>query len=88
MHWITDPLSYQFMQRAPLLLGIEIWLADMALALRDEQSGKSFHDRPWLEWARASLTRKDFDVAKEQYEKGLVATPDHVDLLLEFAKLL
>jgi tetratricopeptide (TPR) repeat protein len=64
-----------------------VW-KEWMLALRDEQSGKSFPDRPWLDWARAALTRKDFEVAKEQFEKGLVATPDQVDLLLEFGKLL
>jgi hypothetical protein len=64
-----------------------VW-KEWTIALRDEQSGKSFPDRPWLAWARAALLRKDFEVAKEQLEKGLVATPDQVDLLLEFGKLL
>jgi tetratricopeptide (TPR) repeat protein len=64
-----------------------VW-KEWTVALRDEQSGKSFPDRPWLAWARAALLRKDFEVAKEQLEKGLVATPDQVDLLLEFGKLL
>jgi tetratricopeptide (TPR) repeat protein len=65
----------------------EVW-KKWICALRDEQSGKAFPDRPWLEWGRHALTRKDFDVAKEQFEKGLVADPDQVDLLLEFGKLL
>ena len=65
----------------------QVW-KEYVLALRDEQTGKSAPDRPCLEWARHALTRKDFDVAKEHFEKGLVADPDHVDLLVEFAKFL
>src|SRR6185436_1369693 len=58
------------------------------LALRDEQSGKAAPERPWLDWARNAITRHDPTVAKEHFEKGIVANPDQVDLLVEFAKFL
>jgi Tfp pilus assembly protein PilF len=65
----------------------DVW-KEWMVALRDEQAGKHAPDRPFLDWARHALTRKDVGVAKEHFEKGLVAEPDHVDLLVEFAKFL
>src|SRR5262249_897491 len=58
------------------------------LRLRDEQTGKVAPPRPWLVWVRAALTRKDYDVAKEHCEHGIVVEPENVELLLEFSRLL
>jgi hypothetical protein len=41
-----------------------------------------------LTWARYALQRKDLDAAAEHFEKGAVAAPGDVDLLLDFAKFL
>jgi tetratricopeptide (TPR) repeat protein len=65
----------------------EVW-KDYVLKLRDEQSGRAAPDRPYLDWARHALARKDLEVAREHFEKGLVAEPDHVELLLDFARFL
>jgi len=65
----------------------EVWKA-WTIALRDEQAGKREAPRPWLAWARHALARKDPEVAKEHFEQGVVATPDDVDLHLEFARFL
>lgn len=62
----------------------EVWKQWM-IALADEQSGKGGAEKPYLKWARCALERHDHDVATEHFEKGLVAKPDDVDLLVEFA---
>jgi hypothetical protein len=58
------------------------------LRLRDEQNGKITVDRPFLEWARHAITRRQYNDAAEHFERGLIETPHNVDLLLEFADLL
>ena len=58
------------------------------LQLRDEQSGRGEVQRPYGQWGRYAVENKDYLVAKEHFEKGLVASPGDVDLLLEFADLL
>lgn len=65
----------------------EVWRT-WTLALRDEQSGRIQVERPWLDWARYALRRKEPTVAMEHFEKGLIASPADVDLLLEFADFL
>ena len=64
-----------------------VWKA-WILQLRDEQSGRSEVSRPYTQWGRYAVENKDYLVAKEHFEKGLVASPGDVDLLLEFADLL
>jgi Tfp pilus assembly protein PilF len=56
--------------------------------LRDEQSGKLEVERPFLRWAQFALQAGDLDVAQEHFEKGVVAAPDDVDVLLQFATFL
>ncbi len=53
--------------------------------LRDEQAGRLVVERPYLEWARHAITRKDWTDATEHLEKGIVATPFDVELLVAFA---
>jgi len=65
----------------------ELW-KEWTLKLRDQQSGKVELPPPYLEWARLAIERGELDVAQEHFEKGLVATPENVDLLVEFAKFL
>jgi Tfp pilus assembly protein PilF len=64
-----------------------VW-RDWILALRDEQSGQREVVRPWLDWARYAVERKEFDVAFEHFERGLLAAPEDVELLLEFGTFL
>jgi len=64
-----------------------VW-KDWILALRDEQSGALEVARPYAQWGRYATENGDLVVAKEHFEKGLVADPTNVDLLLEFADLL
>jgi len=64
-----------------------VW-KEWILELRDEQAGKRAPARPWLEWARHAITRKDPAVAQEHFEKGLAAEPENVELLVEFARFL
>jgi tetratricopeptide (TPR) repeat protein len=64
-----------------------IWKESM-LRLRDEQSGVLTVERPYLRWALAAARNRDLSVAQEHFEKGLVATPDDAELLLEFASFL
>ncbi len=58
------------------------------LALRDEALGADVPPRPYGEWARLAAENGDYDAAREHYEKGLVADPGNVELLLGFADLL
>lgn len=64
-----------------------VWKEYM-LRLRDEQRGVITVERPYLRWARAAVKNKDLAVAQEHFEKGLVATPDDAELLVEFAAFL
>jgi tetratricopeptide (TPR) repeat protein len=64
-----------------------IW-RDWCIALRDELSGTLEVDRPYLDWGRYAAAAKQFRVASEHFEKGLVATPGNADLLEAFAELL
>lgn len=61
-----------------------VW-KDWLLRLRDEQAGRAKPDRPYLDWAKHAIARKDFGDAFEHFEKGLAATPDDVELLVAFA---
>ncbi len=65
----------------------EVWKR-WTLDLRDQQTGKSEPERPWRDWARHALTRKDYEAAKEHFEKGIVDTPDDAELLVDFARYL
>lgn len=65
----------------------DVW-KEWILALRDEQLGRRKVERPYLAWARAALREKNDVVAKEHFEKGLVATPLDPQLLEEFAGFL
>jgi len=64
-----------------------VW-KDYILRLRDEQSGRSSWKKPFLDWGRYAIVRKDYGSAKEHFEKGLNENPQDVDLLVEFADLL
>ncbi len=64
-----------------------VW-RDWCLALRDELSGTLEVERPYLAWGRYAAANKQHVVAKEHFEKGLVAAPMDVDLLEAFAELL
>lgn len=65
----------------------EVWKS-WILQLRDEQAGKLEPERPWRDWARHAITRKDDEAAKEHFEKGVVATPGDAALHLDFARWL
>lgn len=65
----------------------DIWRTWM-LELRDEQIGKNEKKRPYLHWARCALLAKDSAAAQEHFEKGLVSTPDDLELLTEFSDFL
>jgi hypothetical protein len=58
------------------------------LALRDEQSGRASPERPLRKWGRYAVQRKEYEVAAEHFEKGLLATPDDPALEFDFAELL
>ncbi|MCE9595392.1 MAG: hypothetical protein K8S98_14490 [Planctomycetes bacterium] len=60
------------------------WLVDLS----EERSGKLELKRPYLDWARAAIQDKDPVIAEEHFEKGVVATPNDVALLSEFAAFL
>ncbi len=64
-----------------------VWKA-WTLALRDEQQGKTEVKRPYQQWGRYAALEGNYSTAAEHYEKGLVADPTNVELLLEFADLL
>ena len=65
----------------------EIWKAWL-LRLLDEENGVIEIDRPYLDWGRHAITRKEFDTAAEHFEKGIAATPNNPSLLISFAELL
>ncbi len=64
-----------------------VW-KDYILALRDEQSGLVEAQRPWADWAGYAIRRKEYEIAQEHFEKGLVAAPFDIDLLESFAAFL
>jgi hypothetical protein len=64
-----------------------VW-KEFMLNLRAEQSGQLAVKRPYLQWARHALTRKDSAAAFEHFEKGLVADATDEVLLEEFARFL
>jgi Tfp pilus assembly protein PilF len=65
----------------------EVW-KDWLTQLKREQNGEISLPKPYLQWARYALKNKDLEDAREDFEKGLVATPNDIDLLLEFATFL
>ncbi len=65
----------------------EVW-KNWLTALAKEQTGQLEVKRPFLAWARNALKAKDTVAAKEHFEKGLVATPNDPELLLDFAAFL
>jgi tetratricopeptide (TPR) repeat protein len=65
----------------------EVWM-DFCLDLRDELAGTIEVRRPYLDWGRYAAENKKFLAAKEHFEKGLVASPDDIELLMAFADLL
>lgn len=63
----------------------EVWKTWM-FELRDEQMGRLVRPKPWMQWAKYALQRGEIEIATEHFEKGILANPDDVDLLLEFGK--
>ncbi|MFT7487592.1 MAG: tetratricopeptide (TPR) repeat protein, partial [Candidatus Paceibacteria bacterium] len=64
-----------------------VW-RDYMLKLRDEMQGTIEVVRPYKLWAKYAVKNKLYTEAQEHFEKGIVATPDDVELLLAFADLL
>jgi tetratricopeptide (TPR) repeat protein len=64
-----------------------IW-KEWCLELRDELSGTLEVARPYLAWGRYAAANRDYLTAKEHFEKGLVASPGNIELLMEFGDLL
>ncbi|HET6204628.1 MAG TPA: hypothetical protein VFI25_17685 [Planctomycetota bacterium] len=60
------------------------WLARLA----DERTGHLEVERPYAKWARFAVLDRDPTTAQEHFEKGLLATPNDVALLTEFATFL
>jgi tetratricopeptide (TPR) repeat protein len=60
------------------------WLLDLA----KEQNGESEVKRPYLQWARNALKAKNDAIAREHFEKALLAAPQDIDTLLEFGAFL
>jgi Tfp pilus assembly protein PilF len=65
----------------------EVWKTWM-IEIADEQSGRRTVARPYRKWAGYALLRKDLATAEEHFEKGVQATPDDPELLMDFAKFL
>ena len=65
----------------------ELW-KEWILQLRDEVSDRVKVERPYREWARYAQQRKEWTVAKEHFEKGVLEHPGDVELLVEFGELL
>lgn len=63
----------------------ELWKTWM-IELRDEQMGRTPRVRPWLQWAKYAMMRAEVEIATEHFEKGIIATPDDPELIIEFAK--
>ena len=64
-----------------------VWKA-WTLALREEVQGNVTKAKPYGDWGRYAVEAGDYVDALEHFEKGLVANPGDVDLLLAFADLL
>jgi len=64
-----------------------VW-KDWILALRDVQNGRREDETPYHQWAVFAIARGDLDDAAELFEKGLQATPDDVDLIVDFGEFL
>lgn len=58
------------------------------LELRDEQQGKLEVARPYANWGRYAVLNKDYVIAKEHFEKGMIQEPHDAEMLLDFANLL
>lgn len=65
----------------------DLW-RDWILALRDEVEGRGGAERPYLVWGQAAAEAGEFAVASEHFERGLLASPDDVELRVSFAELL
>jgi tetratricopeptide (TPR) repeat protein len=65
----------------------EVWL-EYCLNLRDELNGTLEFTRPYYQWGQYAVQNKLFVEAKEHFEKGLVNSPDDIELLLAFSDLL
>jgi len=65
----------------------EVW-KEYILDLRDIQTGRKEVRPPYHDWARYALTRKEHEIAKEHFEKGILQEPRNIDMLSEFAALL
>lgn len=64
-----------------------VW-KDWLVALKGEQNGEIEVARPYLAWARAAIKGGDDRVAREHFEKALIAAPNDVATLLEFGAFL
>ena len=64
-----------------------VW-KDYCLRLRDELNGTLDVERPYRRWGEYAVANKQYEVAKEHFEKGLVESPDDIELLIAFADLL
>ncbi|MCP3915126.1 MAG: hypothetical protein GY711_06195 [bacterium] len=60
------------------------WMLD----LQQEQRGELEVVRAYHQWGQFAAAAKEYTTAKEHFEKGLVAQPDDITLLMEFADLL
>lgn len=65
----------------------EVW-KQWCTGLREEQQGRIEVPRPYTDWGRYATMNGDVDIAMEHFEKGLVADPGDVELLMSFADLL
>lgn len=63
----------------------EVWKAWL-FGLRDERMGRSEATRPYARWARLAAANGDHVIAREHFEKGVLADPDDTDLALDFAR--
>ena len=70
-----------FLQRNGKCTG---WLIE----LRERQMGRLTSVYPYKRWARYAVANKNLDAAVDHFEKGLLQTPDDVELLREFAEVL
>jgi tetratricopeptide (TPR) repeat protein len=64
-----------------------VW-REWCLSLRDEVNGALELSRPYRRWGEYAVAAKQYEAAREHFEKGLVESPGDVDLLMAFADLL
>lgn len=64
-----------------------VW-KEWILELRDEQRGQLARERNYLNWGKFAAENRDYEVAAEHFERGLVAQGENPELLLAFADLL